>query len=33
MAIALFARGGILGMVDDLTRRFKERKAPGSGLP
>src|SRR5207344_2564806 len=31
MAIALFARGGILGMADDLTRRFKERKAPGSG--
>jgi len=26
MAIALFARGGILGLVDDIMRRIKERK-------
>ena len=33
MAIALFARGGILGIVDNLTRRFKERGAQGPGSP
>ena len=33
MAIALFARGGILGIVDNLTQRFKERQAPRSGSP
>jgi hypothetical protein len=33
MAIALFARGGILGIVDNLTRRFKERRVSGSGSP
>jgi len=33
VAIALFARGGILGIVDNLTRRFKERKAPEPGSP
>jgi branched-chain amino acid transport system permease protein len=33
VAIALFARGGILGIVDNLTRRFKERKTPEPGSP
>jgi len=33
VAIALFARGGILGIVDNLTRRFKERRVSGSGSP
>jgi branched-chain amino acid transport system permease protein len=33
VAIALFARGGILGIVDNLTRRFKDRKAPEPGSP
>ena len=29
VAIALFARGGILGLVDNLTKRFsKDRKSP-----
>jgi len=27
VAIALFARGGILGIVENVTRRYKERKA------
>ena len=33
VVIALFARNGILGIVDNLARRFKERKAPGSESP
>jgi branched-chain amino acid transport system permease protein len=33
VGIALFARGGILGIADNLRQRFKERKAPGPGSP
>ena len=32
VGIALFARGGILGIVEGMTRRYRERKAE-SGSP
>ena len=33
VVIALFARGGILGIVENLTQRYQERKAAGPGSP